>query len=564
MKKLLFCLLTLVGTGMFYSCQQDEFVNESTVSKGATITATLPTDAKSRLALGDPENGTVKLKWKIGDKVTGDGRWQFEVVSVSEDGSKATLYCEDAPEYLPSNSLAYEFVYGDVVDYDEQSGTLDGLYMMATVGADQNVPWENVNLEFVINSAIVEIELPEDVSATKVSLYDSSNGALIASTVEDSYSDKVYLAVIANRNVNIGGGLVLVETSNGDHVAQVGQNSLESGKVYSIKQGKMVALQNTGTTGTPETTELVKYGSVGNTYIFYGEGAIGFQAFWGNAGIHQAIMLEGVSGIGSSAFDGCTNLASVTIANGVTTIDQCAFKSCQALTSITIPESIGTIDDYAFQACTQLTSITVLNSSPCECKRYAFYECNDNLTIFVPEGSEQSYIEEWHSDCYNYICIEEGNVGENITYAIRKDGTAIFSGEGELGQVQTTATITKAVLNEGITNIGENAFSGFSSLSSITIPASVTIISNGSFSSCTSLASITIPAQVTTILNGAFISCTSLVSVTCNAITPPELSKFVFMLCNALQTIYVPEGSVDAYKAADEWSSYDSKIEAIP
>ena len=213
MKKLLFCLLTPVGTGMFYSCQQDEFVNESTVSKGATITATLPTDAQSRLALGDPENGTVKLKWEIGNIVVGESSWQFKVVSVSEDGLTATLYCEDAPEYLPSNSVAYEFVY------DEQSGTLDRLYMMATVEADGDVAWEDVNLVFEINSAIVEIELPEDVSATKVSLYDSSNGALIASTVEDSYSDKVYLAVIANRNVNIGGGLVLVETSNGDHVA---------------------------------------------------------------------------------------------------------------------------------------------------------------------------------------------------------------------------------------------------------------------------------------------------------------------------------------------------------
>ena len=539
MKKLLFFLLTLVGTGMFYSCQQDEFVNESTVSKGATITATLPTDAQSRLALGDPENRTVKLKWEIGDIVVGESTWRFEVVSVSEDGSKATLYCEDAPEYLPSNSLAYEFVYGDVVDYDEQSGTLDGLYMMATVGADENVAWEDVNLEFEVYSAIVEIELPDDVSATKVSLYDSSNGALIASTVEDSYSDKVYLAVSAYRKVNIGGGLVLVETSNGDHVAQVGQNSLESGKVYSIKQGKMVALQNTGTTGT---TELVKYGSVGNTYIFYGSGAIVMELFYENTNIHHAIILEGVTEVVAAAFNGCTNLASVVIPNSVTVIDSRAFSRCESLTSVTIPESVVEINDMAFEGCSQLSSVRFLSSMPCShIARDTFDGCNDNLTIFVPEGSEQSYIDEWHPDCYNYICIKEGNVGENITYAIRKDGTAIFSGQGELGIVRATSNFTKAVLNNGITSIGNSAFVSNTSLASVRVPASVNSIGQAAFQNCTSLKTITIEqgSQLTTINGSAFFGCTALESITIPA-SVTSIGQSAFYGCTAIASITIP------------------------
>ena len=412
-KKVLFCLLTLVGTGMFYSCQQDEIVNETPASKGVTITATLPTDAKSRLALGDPENGTVKLKWEIGDIVIGEGSWQFEVVSVSGDGSTATLYCENAPEYLPSNSVAYEFVYGDVVGNNQQSGTLDRLYMMATVGADENVAWEDVNLEFEVYSAIVEIELPDGVSATKVSLYDSSNGALIASTVEDSYSDKVYLAVSAYRNVNIGGGLALVETSNGDHVAQVGQNSLESGKVYSIKQGKMVALQNTGTTGT---SELVKYGSVGNTYIFYGSGAIDHALFADNQVIQHAIILEGVSSIGNSAFvsntslasvrvpasvnsighaafQDCTSLKTITIEQGsqLTTINGSAFYGCTALESIEIPASVTSIGQVAFYGCTSLKTVTCLAVEPPTLGAIVFGNCHGSLTIYVPSEEVETY-----------------------------------------------------------------------------------------------------------------------------------------------------------------------------
>lgn len=413
MKKLLFCLLTLVGTGMFYSCQQDEFVNESTVSKGATITATLPTDAQSRLALGEPENGTVKLKWEIGDIVIGLGSLQFKVVSVSEDGSKATLYCEDAPEYLPSNSVAYEFVYGDVVDYDEQSGTLDRLYMTATVGADGDVAWEDVNLEFVINSAIVEIELPEDVSATKVSLYDSSNGALMASTVQKvsgSYSGKVYLSL---SSCEIGTGLAWVETSDGGYVAQVGGKSLTSGNIYSINKSKMVALQNIGTT---ETSGTVKYVYVGGICFIYGSGAISNALFAHNQVIQHAIILEGVSSIGNSAFVSntslasvrvpasvnsigkaaflnCTSLKTITIEQGshLTTIDESAFYGCTALESIEIPASVTSIEQVAFYGCTSLKTVTCLAVEPPTLGNIVFDECNDNLTIYVPSEEVETY-----------------------------------------------------------------------------------------------------------------------------------------------------------------------------
>ena len=413
MKKLLFCLLTRVCTGMFYSCQQDEIVNEAPASKGATITATLPTDAQSRLALGEPENGTVKLKWEIGDIVIGLGSLQFKVVSVSEDGSKATLYCEDAPEYLPSNSVAYEFVYGDVVDYDEQSGTLDRLYMTATVGAVGDVAWEDVKLEFEVYSAIVEIELPDGVSATKVSLYDSSNGALMASTVQKvsgSYSGKVYLSL---SSCEIGTGLAWVETSDGGYVAQVDGKSLTSGNIYSINKSKMVALQNIGTT---ETSGTVKYVYVGGICFIYGSGAISNALFANNQVIQHAIILEGVSSIGNSAFvsntslasvivpasvnsighaafQDCTSLKTITIEQGsqLTTIDGSAFHGCTALESIEIPASVTSIGQVAFYGCTSLKTVTCLAVEPPTLGNIVFDNCHGSLTIYVPSEEVETY-----------------------------------------------------------------------------------------------------------------------------------------------------------------------------
>lgn len=95
------------------------------------------------------------------------------------------------------------------------------------------------------------------------------------------------------------------------------------------------------------------------------------------------------------------------------------------------------------------------------------------------------------------------------------------------------------------------------------IPNGITSIGNSTFVSCTSLTRITIPNSVTSIDNYAFYKCTSLTSITCLAETPPTLGTQVFNKTNNCP-IYVPSGSVNAYKAATNWSAYASRIQAIP
>ena len=68
-------------------------------------------------------------------------------------------------------------------------------------------------------------------------------------------------------------------------------------------------------------------------------------------------------------------------------------------------------------------------------------------------------------------------------------------------------------------SIGDKAFRGCTSLTSISIPDSVTSIGNNAFHYCTSLTSISIPDSVTSIGDDAFYG------------------------CNSLQEIYIPKGS---------------------
>ena len=54
------------------------------------------------------------------------------------------------------------------------------------------------------------------------------------------------------------------------------------------------------------------------------------------------------------------------------------------------------------------------------------------------------------------------------------------------------------------------------------------------------------------------------ITITCEATNPPTLSDLAFFVPEKISKIYVPSESVDTYKAAPGWSTYASKIEAIP
>ena len=94
------------------------------------------------------------------------------------------------------------------------------------------------------------------------------------------------------------------------------------------------------------------------------------------------------------------------------------------------------------------------------------------------------------------------------------------------------------------------------------IPEGVATIGAGAFDNCTSLASITLPEGVTEIGQAAFYLCPSLASVYCKPITPPTGGVKMFHHNASGRKIYVPAGSVDAYKAAEYWEEYASDIVA--
>ena len=116
----------------------------------------------------------------------------------------------------------------------------------------------------------------------------------------------------------------------------------------------------------------------------------------------------------------------------------------------------------------------------------------------------------------------------------------------------TTAIIPETVNYEGttysVTSIGDGAFSGLSSLTSIDIPESVTSIGDWAFVGC-GITSIDIPNGVTSIGGWAFQYCSSLTSVTIpNSVT--SIGESAFYKCSSLTSVILPNNadiSLDAF-----------------
>lgn len=101
-----------------------------------------------------------------------------------------------------------------------------------------------------------------------------------------------------------------------------------------------------------------------------------------------------------------------------------------------------------------------------------------------------------------------------------------------------------------------------SNVKSVVIPEGVTMIPNYCFMYCYDLETVTIPSTVKHIGRQAFFDIGPVLII--NAVTPPILYDGNFIGSPSEMKIYVPSESVEAYKAAEGWSKYADRIQAIP
>ncbi len=253
--------------------------------------------------------------------------------------------------------------------------------------------------------------------------------------------------------------IVIPSTYKGLPVTEIGEQAFS----YHLNSEERSAYI-TSVTIPDSVTKIDKYAfreCIGLTSVYFGENSqlttIGNEAFYSCRSLTSITIPDSVTSIGSGAFYGCSNLTSINIPDGVTSIGSGAFYGCSSLTSITFPDNVTSIDSAAFYGCNNLISITVAEGN-------TTYHSEGNCLI---ETATNTLI----LACKNYV------------------------------------------IPDSVTSIGDYAFSGCSSLTSITIPDSVTSIGDYAFYGCSSLTSITIPDSVTSIGSSAFSGCSNLTSV---------------------------------------------------
>ena len=123
------------------------------------------------------------------------------------------------------------------------------------------------------------------------------------------------------------------------------------------------------------------------------------------------------------------------------------------------------------------------------------------------------------------------------------------------------SSLTSLTLPSSVTSIGSFAFSGCSGLTSLTLPSSVTSIGESAFRGCSSLASLTLPSSVTSIGKSAFSGCSGLTSIYVSWESPLSIDASTFKDANTEKCIlYVPNGTYDDYWISN-WGIFENIVE---
>ena len=122
--------------------------------------------------------------------------------------------------------------------------------------------------------------------------------------------------------------------------------------------------------------------------------------------------------------------------------------------------------------------------------------------------------------------------------------------------------ITSVVIPDSVTYVGAFAFYSCSGLTEIVFPDSVTSIGSNALSYSKNIRHIVIGTGILTMATWALSASTgtsNLEDIIIKAVTPPTIQTSTFGYTNDCP-IYVPDASVNDYKAANNWNALESRI----
>lgn len=160
------------------------------------------------------------------------------------------------------------------------------------------------------------------------------------------------------------------------------------------------------------------------------------------------------------------------------------------------------------------------------------------------------------------ICSEA--YGENDGFLSPEEAAGVTSiDEGVFGGSALTSFDELGRWFTSLTILRGRVFSECTSLESLTFPEGLKEIQMSAFNQCASLRQITLPASVAVLGRNVFFNASNLAVCVCQRTVPPELGSAGFYGTSKELRIYVPDESVEAYKAAPNWSVQKDRIRPV-
>ena len=364
-------------------------------------------------------------------------------------------------------------------------------------------------------------------------------------------------------------------------------NTAESVSISETTSYKGVAMK---------VTEVMPYTFYGNDHVKEVSvshlGNIGDYAFYDCDGIEN-VVVSNQGGIGYQAFYNCDSIKDVNVSN-LGNIGNQAFYDCDAIESVNISNQ-GNIGERAFYDCNGIKAIDVRNRG--FVGNQAFYGCNGMETAIVANlapisssnndapltfvdwtstnkshssTSSEAYtfttkdgmvlsFEWWVSSESGYdklivtldgttILEKSGNLSGTYSKAISQGGHTLvvkYTKDSSNSSGSDQAKVSNILVSKGSsaqTGVGSEAFSGCSSLKTVTLGDSIGSLGNKAFYQCTSLQEIVIPDSVRTVGECCFGGC----SVMKNAIIGDgitAINNYAFSGCSSLLEISIPQAT---------------------
>ena len=290
----------------------------------------------------------------------------------------------------------------------------------------------------------------------------------------------------------------------------------------------------------------------------------------------RELNILGAESIATAAFKDCSKLVTINLPDTLKTVYSNAFINCYSVVNINFGKNLQRIDEYAFANLPFCDEINV-NSNIVTIRKNAFYNTGlsttgitvnylENATKASLAGFDESNIavlnfSENFDGIVDYgrvqklrsINVKDGNVNGYTSYqhALYK-GTTLVLAPQDVKTLQikdgTTAIapyavryndLSIAVIPDGVTEIGEDAFADSSTLKAVRFPKTLEKIGDRAFENCVRIKTVNIPDSLTSLGVRAFYNCSSLAAV----VLPEGLTEIkseCFNSCKSIVSMVIP------------------------